>query len=106
MRGAGTSSPSPPNGFPCHSRWQGSGWFDTFCVEFLVPTLLLIDDEESVRYSFRCIYSEEGVEVLTAATALPGGIAMVASFAGMFIGQAVRSRMHPEEFRRWFPSIR
>ena len=40
--------------------------------------------------------------LLTAATALPGGIAMVASFAGMFIGQAVRSRMHPEEFRRWF----
>ena len=40
--------------------------------------------------------------LLTAATALPGAIAMAASFAGMFIGQAVRSRMHPEEFRRWF----
>jgi hypothetical protein len=25
-----------------------------------------------------------------------------ASFAGMFIGQAVRSRMQPEVFRRWF----
>jgi two-component system nitrogen regulation response regulator GlnG len=37
-----------------------------------VSTLLLIDDEESVRYSFRCIYSEEGVEVLTAATAAEG----------------------------------
>jgi uncharacterized protein len=40
--------------------------------------------------------------LLTAATALPGAIAMAASFAGMFIGQAVRSRMHPDEFRRWF----
>ena len=40
--------------------------------------------------------------LLTAATALPGAIAMVASFAGMFIGQAVRTRMQPEEFRRWF----
>ena len=40
--------------------------------------------------------------LLTAATALPGEIAMAASFAGMFIGQAVRSRMNPEEFRRWF----
>lgn len=40
--------------------------------------------------------------LLTAATALPGAIAMVMSFAGMFIGQAVRSRMQPEEFRRWF----
>jgi len=40
--------------------------------------------------------------LLTAATALPGAIAMVASFAGMFIGQAVRNRMHPEVFRRWF----
>jgi uncharacterized membrane protein YfcA len=40
--------------------------------------------------------------LLTAATALPGAIAMVASFTGMFIGQAVRSRMQPEVFRRWF----
>ena len=34
--------------------------------------------------------------LLTAATALPGAVAMAASFAGMFIGQAVRSRMQPE----------
>jgi uncharacterized protein len=40
--------------------------------------------------------------LLTAATALPGGVAMAAAFAGMFIGQAVRSRMEPEVFRRWF----
>lgn len=38
--------------------------------------------------------------LLTAATALPGAIAMVASFTGMFIGQAVRTRM-PDVFRRW-----
>jgi uncharacterized membrane protein YfcA len=40
--------------------------------------------------------------LMTAATALPGAVAMVASFAGMFIGQAVRSRMQPDVFRRWF----
>jgi uncharacterized protein len=40
--------------------------------------------------------------LLTAATALPGAVAMVASFIGMFIGQAVRSRLQPEAFRRWF----
>jgi len=40
--------------------------------------------------------------LLSAATALPGAVAMAASFAGMFIGQAVRSRMHPDAFRRWF----
>jgi uncharacterized protein len=40
--------------------------------------------------------------LLTAATALPGAIAMVASFVGMFIGQAVRTRLEPEAFRRWF----
>ncbi|HMM92607.1 sulfite exporter TauE/SafE family protein [Bradyrhizobium sp.] len=40
--------------------------------------------------------------LLTAATALPGAVAMVASFAGMFIGQAVRNRMQPDVFRRWF----
>ena len=40
--------------------------------------------------------------LLTTATALPGAVAMAASFAGMFIGQAVRSRLEPETFRRWF----
>jgi uncharacterized membrane protein YfcA len=40
--------------------------------------------------------------LLSAATALPGAVAMVCSFAGMFIGQAVRSRMQPEAFRRSF----
>jgi uncharacterized protein len=40
--------------------------------------------------------------LISAATALPGAIAMACSFAGMFIGQAVRSRMQPEAFRRWF----
>jgi uncharacterized membrane protein YfcA len=40
--------------------------------------------------------------VLTAATALPGAVAMVCSFTGVFVGQAVRSRMQPEAFRRWF----
>jgi uncharacterized membrane protein YfcA len=40
--------------------------------------------------------------LLTAATALPGAVAMAAAFAGMFIGQAVRSRLQPDVFRRWF----
>jgi uncharacterized protein len=40
--------------------------------------------------------------LLTAATALPGAVAMAASFTGMFIGQTVRSRMRPDVFRRWF----
>jgi uncharacterized protein len=40
--------------------------------------------------------------LLTAATALPGAVAMACSFIGMFIGQAVRTRMPAEAFRRWF----
>ena len=40
--------------------------------------------------------------LLSAATALPGAIALAASFAGMFIGQALRSRMEADAFRRWF----
>ena len=40
--------------------------------------------------------------LFNAATALPGVIALVASFVGMFIGQAVRTRMEPDTFRRWF----
>ena len=40
--------------------------------------------------------------LLSASTALPSAVAMTAAFTGMFIGQAVRSRMKPEVFRRWF----
>ena len=40
--------------------------------------------------------------LLTAATALPGAVAMAGAFTGVFIGQAVRSRLEPEAFRRWF----
>ena len=42
------------------------------------------------------------IRMLNASTALPGAVAMGCAFAGMFIGQAVRSRMQPEAFRRWF----
>ena len=37
-----------------------------------MTTLLIVDDEESVRYSFRRIFSGGGVETLTAATAADG----------------------------------
>ncbi|SDI40829.1 MULTISPECIES: sulfite exporter TauE/SafE family protein [Bradyrhizobium] len=40
--------------------------------------------------------------LLTAATAVPGAVAMVCSFAGMFVGQAVRTRLRPDIFRIWF----
>ena len=40
--------------------------------------------------------------LLKASTALPGALALGFSFAGMFIGQAVRTRMPAEAFRRWF----
>jgi hypothetical protein len=40
--------------------------------------------------------------LLTASTALPGAIAMGCSFAGMFIGQALRDRMPADSFRTWF----
>jgi uncharacterized protein len=40
--------------------------------------------------------------LLNASIAVPGMVAMVAAFTGMFIGQAVRTRLEPEAFRRWF----
>jgi len=40
--------------------------------------------------------------LLNESTALPGVIALACSFTGMAIGQAVRLRMQPEVFRRWF----
>jgi uncharacterized membrane protein YfcA len=47
-------------------------------------------------------FSLTGAGLLSASTAWPAAVAMAASFAGMFTGQSVRSRMHPEAFRRWF----
>jgi uncharacterized membrane protein YfcA len=40
--------------------------------------------------------------LLDESTALPGIVALVCAFTGMAIGQAVRSRLEPEAFRRWF----
>jgi uncharacterized protein len=40
--------------------------------------------------------------LLNASTTLPGAVAMAGAFGGMLIGQAVRSRLDPETFRRWF----
>ncbi|MCS7044809.1 MAG: sigma-54 dependent transcriptional regulator [Gemmataceae bacterium] len=37
-----------------------------------MPTLLVIDDEESVRYSFRYVFEDQAVKVVTAATASEG----------------------------------
>jgi uncharacterized membrane protein YfcA len=47
-------------------------------------------------------FSLTSAGLFSAATAWPGAVAMAGSFAGMFIGQAVRSRMQPDVFRRWF----
>ena len=37
-----------------------------------MPVLLVIDDEQSVRYSFRRVFEGDGVQVLTARTAAEG----------------------------------
>ncbi len=40
--------------------------------------------------------------ILDESVAVPGVIALAASFTGMATGQAVRTRLEPEAFRRWF----
>jgi uncharacterized protein len=40
--------------------------------------------------------------LLDASTAVPGIVGIVTAFIGMFIGQALRTRLKPEVFRRWF----
>jgi uncharacterized protein len=40
--------------------------------------------------------------LVNSTTALPGVIAMGSSFTGVFVGQAVRSKLPAEAFRRWF----
>src|SRR6516225_5664041 len=41
-------------------------------ARFSMPTLLVVDDEPGVRYSFGRVFGEEGIEVLTAATVAEG----------------------------------
>jgi len=40
--------------------------------------------------------------LVNSTTALPGAVAMGSSFTGVFVGQAVRSKLPAEAFRRWF----
>ena len=40
--------------------------------------------------------------LLTVSTAVPGLVAMVAAFTGMWVGQVIRARMDADAFRRWF----
>ena len=37
-----------------------------------------------------------------ATVAIPGLVAMATAFAGMYLGQLLRSRMDADTFRRWF----
>ncbi len=37
-----------------------------------MPTVLLVDDEQGFRYSFRRVFAEEGRDILTAATVAEG----------------------------------
>ena len=48
------------------------------------------------------VYNLTGAGLLNSATLIPGGVGMIAAFAGMYIGQLVRSRMDADTFRRWF----
>ena len=47
-------------------------------------------------------YNLTGAGLLNTSTMIPGTVGMVAAFAGMYIGQLVRSRMDADTFRRWF----
>ena len=47
-------------------------------------------------------FNLSGAGLLDESTAWPGVVALACSFTGMAIGQAVRLRMEPEIFRRWF----
>jgi uncharacterized protein len=66
-----------------------------------VPYLQAIGmEKEELIQALGFNLTSEGL--LTSATALPGAVAMVCSFAGMFVGQAVRTRLRPDIFRVWF----
>jgi uncharacterized protein len=52
--------------------------------------------------SVALIFNLSDAGLMSVSIAIPGAIAMVAAFAGMYIGQVLRSRMSPDTFRRWF----
>jgi hypothetical protein len=52
--------------------------------------------------SVALIFNLSDAGLLGVSIAVPGAIAMVAAFAGMYLGQVLRSRMSPDAFRRWF----
>lgn len=47
-------------------------------------------------------YNLTGAGLLNSSTILPGSIGLIAAFAGMYLGQVLRSRLDAETFRRWF----
>jgi uncharacterized membrane protein YfcA len=47
-------------------------------------------------------YNLTDAGLLTEATLIPGMIGIIAAFAGMYLGQVVRSRMNAETFRKFF----
>jgi uncharacterized membrane protein YfcA len=47
-------------------------------------------------------YNLTSAGLINASIALPTTVAMIAGFAGMYLGQVVRSRMDADTFRRWF----
>lgn len=48
------------------------------------------------------IFNLTGAGLLNASVVAPATVGMIAAFAGMYVGQLVRSRMDAETFRRWF----
>ena len=48
------------------------------------------------------IFNLNAAGFLTATIVMPAIVALICAFAGMFIGQWLRERMHPDTFRRWF----
>ena len=97
-----------------HAEGTGQGWFGEFLVYFIpsMPFMQAIGMEKDELVQALGVFftvATLGLTInltasglLTATTALPGAVAMACSFTGMFIGQAVRTRMPAEAFRRWF----
>lgn len=82
---------------------------------FVVPAVpylsSLIPEKEELIQSLGLSFTVSTVALAAAlglhgtfTSQLAGGslLALVPAFAGMFLGQAIRNRLHPDIFRRWF----
>ncbi|HVV43523.1 MAG TPA: sulfite exporter TauE/SafE family protein [Nitrobacter sp.] len=106
---------------PAHEHWIGgivgliTGVFSAATGVQVIPSMpfmqaIGMEKDELVQAlgvffttaTLALAYNLTSAGLLDKSTLIPGAVAMATAFTGMALGQAVRTRMDGETFRRWF----